>query len=597
MDPITDTLHSQDTTTSSITIVLESDIESAAFGLSSEIFKSSVDSEELGSDSMHEYEESPPTDLLAPLVGAESNASIAGAFTFTSDSTTAGAFTFTSDSTTAGACTFTSDSSAKRYKSSSSSMSGENDTQVFSGFKTGSDKRVYIDQQRVQEAAAEMERCLIEEHTPVIQDTDGVQEIHDSEPDGIGLGQDEPQLVESGFTTGNSKPILIDLNKLRIESQLIESGFTADSSKPISKDEPQLVESGFTTGNSKPILIDLNKLRIESQLAESGFTADSSKPISKDEPNLPVSIEMPEHTQSTDKMTSVYQNAIRHFKKEEGGWIFEHFKWSWLHLYLNNEINGLSDEELLAKVIEVMELKRRHERSILRRIVEFDDASFRFMTLGVIGYCKEYIELFDGFYSLRFEIDENIHTFLKRSYCGFGTKLLVFGCKLLLKEATSIFDIKECPLKLSYNGLRVGRRDSRLGRARQISFLNTISAIRPDGGTVSGLNVKIDQILEQKYLVTIANYTNRVSDLEAELEKIHALARSTGNKIEPNEVAVRPYCKVLVSDGTGMCVLTWWSPPELRAGERYMIVYLNTTEWGGRLELATTRMTYYRLIK
>ena len=244
-------------------------------------------------------------------------------------------------------------------------------------------------------------------------------------------------------------------------------------------------------------------------------------------------------------------------------------------------------------VLEIMSLRLKYEKSILRQIVEFDTVPFRFMVLGVIEYTEDTIELYDGFYSLQFQIDKNIYMLLTSSKCTLGTKLCVFGASVLLKEPTSIFEVQGSAMKLSYNGIKVCQNDLKLGESGKISFLNTIGELRSDGGTVSALVVRIKKILEMKYLVTIENYKNRVDDLEKEIEKIIEIAEKTGNALKLEDIKARRYCKMIIEDDTGECQLTWWLPPELKVSDQYKLVFLNTVGEYYGIQLSTTKSTYF----
>lgn len=527
-----------------------SDTVSVEFGISSEILSSVISNEPLN-DSMRQYEEY--------IEEASVNS--------TAEKT---------NSSNHWNSTFISESSVKRYKSNSSAVSGENDTQIFSGFKTGGNKKIYVDNQRLHEA--------------VEREKNPEDFIADNSIVEMNAPEENPDArVTTGFTTGNKKPVLV--SRTSIEND--PAGLLASDLIAKAVNEPHMVNTGFTNGKNKTVMINesgLNKMAVVGgkRAGEKGFDriVDNFDCAHSEDEEL-------------EKIEEVYKFVRKHFKKEEDGWIFEHFKWSWMHLYLNDQIDGDTVNDISANIIEIMELKRKHERSILRRIVEFDDAPFRHMILGVIDYTSEYIELFDGFYSLKFAIDANIYTFLKRHCCTLGSKLHVFGCDLLIKQATSIFEIEGIPLKIFYNSVKCARGDAKMGRSNNISFLNTISVVRPDGGMVSGLIVKINQIVERKYRISVESYKKNVdiNELEKELENIYEMAERAGRKIESHEIVTAQYLKIVVDDGTGSCLLTWWDPPEVRAGERYMFVSLSVTGWNGRMELVATKKTYYELIK
>lgn len=432
--------------------------------------------------------------------------------------------------------------------------------------------------------------------------------------------------VESGFLTGNNKTILIDPANIKtsqfdssntLNTSIIKESMNnfkisphrANTSNNLNTDKDSLIkESLHKTNNCNNNNTNtLNKDKDKNALIKESLH-NKNNPNNNCTNNKTNDINCTNTIKTNNNKTiktnnknedSLIKEAFsivnKHFKKQEKPWIFQNFKWSWLHLFLNNELNK-NIEELSKNLIEIMELKKKYERSILRRIVEFDDVSFRFMVLGVIEYSESSILLFDGFYALNFKIDKNVYVFLKSKQCAIGTKLFVFGSKLLIKEATSIFDIKGIPLELYYNSIKICSDSFILGKAKKISFLNNISSLRPDGGIVSSLIVKIKEIVEQKYYVSVENYRNRVDDLEKEIEKILEIANKTGYRMNIENITVKQYVKVVIEDNTGECKLTWWNPPEIKVGEKYKLVYLNAIEGYG-MNLSTTRTSYFEKLR
>ena len=84
-----------------------------------------------------------------------------------------------------------------------------------------------------------------------------------------------------------------------------------------------------------------------------------------------------------------------------------------------------------------------------------------------------------------------------------------------------------------------------LGKSNNVSFLNTISAMRPDGDVVSSLVLKIIQIVKTKYFVSVENYRHRVDDFDKVIERIYELANKTGVKTEAFSIIIRRYCKMV----------------------------------------------------
>lgn len=428
------------------------------------------------------------------------------------------------------------------------------------------------------------------------------------------LHQDVPNQIDSGFVTGNNKKILVDPSKITLkedglcntETKTQESFVTMLSSNnnevslnlpveykfPVAKHSDATATSTLNSTLTAGIhgFDESSKGTPESNLNKLICSENTPKPMGMSYGSKEG--HMPRENES-DLMMEVFCNVRKHFKNCERRWVFEQFKWTWLHMFLTQ---AHESGNLESGIIDIMNLRLKNEHSVLRRIVEFDDVPYRFMVLGIIRVEESSVELYDGFYSLRFEIDKNIHTMLKMARCDLGSKLYVFGSDILLKKPTSIFDVEGNALKLHYNSVRVCSGDTKLGEVKKISFLNNISRLLPDGGVVSAIVVKIKKIIELKYLVTVENYRNRVDDLEKEMEKIYSIAEKVGYTVKPENITVRRFCKMMVEDESGECTLTWWSPPELKTAEIYKLVYLIPVQGSFCLHLSTSRKTYFEKV-
>lgn len=403
--------------------------------------------------------------------------------------------------------------------------------------------------------------------------------------------------VLSGFKTGSNQEIYIAPEKVAAVVAEAEKDDIAGLVDEWMNTQVEAQLEGTDLSEGEAVRVKVEAKAPPSSPASAVPSPVISKPapvkVSKNLPLVPQKVH--QRDESTEQlMAEVYQKVQLRFKREESGWIFEHFKWSWMHLYTTG---GITRENAVEKTLEIMELKRKYERSILRRIVEGDEPSVRFMVLGVIDYTENHVELFDGFYSLKFVIDRNVYTLLRNSFCTLGSKLYVFGSELLVTPR-SIFDITDPPLKLSYNSVKVCKSDCKLGKAKETAFTTEIASIRPDGGVVSALVVKVKEVLEARYFVSVENYKNRVDDPDEEVAKICELAAKTGYTITRGDITVSPYCKVAVEDRTGCCHLTWWHPhTELKVGERYVMLGLRATEWGRGLELVANKKSYIEKCK
>lgn len=443
-----------------------------------------------------------------------------------------------------------------------------------SGFVTGKNEKIYVNPE-----AVEINKALFFGDNDILE-----EQILNPQPENKSLCESMPNQDKKC----NEKSIINN----KIENIDVDSSGSNLNKVNNIKIAPGYIDSGFKTGNNKKILVMENYSKKEDKGFIGAQNIPEHRPMRRY--NIPEKSHTSVEVRDDIGMVEIYNKVKKEFKKEDSRWIHEQFKWCWMHLFVNQMINC---ETLENEIIALMKFKLRSEYSILRRIVEFDDLSLRFMVLGVIGYGEDSIELFDGFYSLIFEIDKNIFSKLKQSKADLGTKLYVFGSSLLLKSSTDIFDVKGCCMKLHFNSMRLCLDDSALGKSNKISFLNKISCLRSDGGVVSALVVKVKRIIELKYLVTVENYRNRVENLEAEIEKIYEIARKADFIIDPKKILCKQFCKMIIADDSGECLLTWWSPPEIRVSDVYKFVYLIPVENSMGLHLSTSNRTFYEKVK
>lgn len=407
-------------------------------------------------------------------------------------------------------------------------------------------------------------------------------------------------LVETGFVTGGNKKIRIERRELMESIEGMHSGSQADIQERSQADSREYASACGRSAEGK------RGGTVRNMAGDSGAClstqADGSDQHADREPaGLSHSSDSSQHIDSsrstgdgaeaTAQMAEMHRRVAVHFKKMESGWIFTQFKWAWLHLCLNPPASAAALEEQL---IETMRIRLEREHSILRRIAEHDDIPGRFMALGILRVERESIEVFDGFYSAWAVISDQIYYLLRQYSCDIGSVIFVFGAERLLTEPASIFDIGSEPLlRLHYNGVRLAHDGLRLGYSRRIGFLTRVADIRADGGTVSAVVVRIKQIIERQYLVSIENYRNRTESLESEIDKIYALADKSSHTLRQEDLRVVHYSELLVCDESGECVLTWWNDPEdLKENQTYKFVHLRPALLRSQLHLSTSRSTY-----
>lgn len=406
--------------------------------------------------------------------------------------------------------------------------------------------------------------------------------------------------LDSGFKTASNKEIMI--SKTNINQTIFQEALNTDTFRNIISKEPKtdIKNSNYQIGeiNNECYVANSNTgLQSTSNLTngfdEAGSIASKLK-VPKHFPmrryNCPQSGHISTEIKDDMRMENIYKKAKQHFKKEEEQCIFNSFKWIWMHLFVNNNLESLTLEK---DIISLMKLRLSSEFSILRRIVEFDDSPFRFMILGILEINPEFVVLYDGFYPVKFQIDRNISNLLKISNADLGSKLYVFGASLLIKSATSIFELVSPPLELHYNGIRLCNDNSNLGLCKKISFLNKLSRLRSDGGIISALILKIKRIVEYKYLFIYENYRNHVNNIESEYERLEKYAKTANFIIDSQKIQIKRYAKLIMFDDSGECLTTWWSPPEFKCNDIYKFIHISPVSQSMGLHLSVTAKTYF----
>lgn len=357
------------------------------------------------------------------------------------------------------------------------------------------------------------------------------------------------------------------------------------------------VFSGFTTGNNKKIEVRRESIRLACRALDAGPVDTGDIEVYRSQ--------MPQ-TQGAEygssgeglrscELESVYSEVRRRFPKDDERWVFGQFKWTWLYFFLEGTVS--SSDDLVERIEEQMRVRRRCEYSVLRRIVEGDDVPWRYMILLVVGVTEEWIEVFDGSYSLYALYDRTLGERIRRGGIHVGCRLRVFGSELLVESPTSIFDVTGASLRLHSNGVQTVRCVRRLGYRKKIGFMCRIAGIVRDGGPVSCIQGTVTRVVETKYLVRVEGYSHTTDDLECELDKIEELARRAQRKIRREDLSVRTYVKFVLRDESEECVVMWWDPhDEVKVSQMLRMTYLLPTTRCGDFYLSTSRRTCVRFL-
>ncbi|KAL0265586.1 UNVERIFIED_CONTAM: hypothetical protein PYX00_011298 [Menopon gallinae] len=357
------------------------------------------------------------------------------------------------------------------------------------------------------------------------------------EPEGPAGEQPWPETactkVNTGFTTGNSNVIAVRETSLQRARSELESAEMAVVTKRhrASEDPVRVAPAGSACEG-----IGVSQVRdCAARGAETvpGRNLVRSKTVRS--PNNELLY--------MENMKRVFLEARSAFPKADKMWFFEQFRWSWLSLFSRRMLG----EDTVQRVVEQVETRRRREYSVLRRIVEGDEVSSRYMVLLVTQILPDGIEVFDGSYSVLCVPNPELSKKIISQTIKVGHRLRVFGAEYLLKEPVDFFSARGPVLRLFANGVRLAPDARRLGYQKRCAFLIKVCEISRHGGPVCGVDVSIKEVVESKVFLKCGNYKKMVEedDVERELERMSALARSADADLRTEEIVVRRYAKML----------------------------------------------------
>ncbi|KAK0041755.1 breast cancer type 2 susceptibility protein isoform X1 [Biomphalaria pfeifferi] len=200
----------------------------------------------------------------------------------------------------------------------------------------------------------------------------------------------------------------------------------------------------------------------------------------------------------------------------DDNWIGNHYRWIvWkLAAYEVNFSQHLAGRSLTPDNV-MLQLKYRYdrevdacERSALKKILERDDTASKRMVLCVASiictsdgqYC---VELSDGWYSVRGQLDQRLTDLISRKKIITGDKIITSGAELVGgQEACSPLEVKEdIALKIHGNSTRPAPWHARLGFCCPPSPLCvSIKSLCPDGGHLGAVDVVLARIYPVMYM-------------------------------------------------------------------------------------------------
>ncbi|WWC92784.1 uncharacterized protein L201_007743 [Kwoniella dendrophila CBS 6074] len=163
----------------------------------------------------------------------------------------------------------------------------------------------------------------------------------------------------------------------------------------------------------------------------------------------------------------------------------------------------------------IRQLKYRYEReygcadrSIIKRIQEHDSSPSLPMVLVIsaIHYIqaekdrKCFLELTDGWYRIKAQVDDPIQRAAKKGRIVVGRKMAISGAKLESgNDGNDVLEaFEKTHLIMTGNSTSLARWDRKLGKQLQ-PFIASLSSLTPDGGTVTLMDIVIEKVFPIAY--------------------------------------------------------------------------------------------------
>jgi hypothetical protein len=273
--------------------------------------------------------------------------------------------------------------------------------------------------------------------------------------------------------------------------------------------------------------------------------------------------------------TDDYMRALRTLYHDEDlciqeNWITNHLRWIiWKLASMERRFAPYLVGQALTYETVLRQLSTRYEREIrqglrpsLRKLVNRDACSTSMMILCVARIIRIQqtedqtrpvvygLELTDGWYSVRSEIDQALSALIDRKRISVGSKLVISNAKLLgmqegadhLDAGYDVFDTERSPrLEIRANGCRIAHWSAKLGfvpLCRQAEsdsgFLMTkgLRDVLINGGTIPQIDVVVVGSDPVKYLERGTDGTSRVWSEAEESERMEEMEKSRQKLVE-----------------------------------------------------------------
>ena len=248
----------------------------------------------------------------------------------------------------------------------------------------------------------------------------------------------------------------------------------------------------------------------------------------------------------------------------------------------------------------VNQVKMRHDlefcdgkASLLKRIAQRDDFPGLYMILFIVSIEEQddcYLELSDGWYSLKFLCDNQLKLLVANKKIKIGQKLKLFGCELTEKSEASEILESTMILKMSFNSVKRAPWYAKLGEQKHKTFLTSLASIHHEGGVIPCIDADVVSSEPVMYLFKKKQVLSE-EEVQVMNDKLCEQLLRVNNYeevIEEHKRNLVPFLRLEIVDHlvnikrpSPRCSLTVWNPKEdlieVKPGSRLQIFGAHTS--------------------
>ncbi|KAI5181003.1 hypothetical protein NEOKW01_1244 [Nematocida sp. AWRm80] len=295
--------------------------------------------------------------------------------------------------------------------------------------------------------------------------------------------------------------------------------------------------------------------------------------------------------------------------------IFYVFKWAWLSVLPDIQEIRKRGSDIQAKQIETLVLRTAIQRwktdplSVLKRIAEKDEAPSKYMKVMVVSEGKETIRVTDGIYDLCVGLDNHLKEISHK--LTVGTILQVVG-SIYLEHSPLEISQADCSnkpiIQLQYNGTKPCYSGP-LGYQSKCAYMRSISAIKPQGGIIACLHLKLTSVIKSKYVLNLNGSKSILDETQFPdaLYRVHKHIKSMNLSSEEESQMKSKISKKKFTQYEIECMntsqptkatLTIWNPPEeLKLRHTFLFFFLDSSKYPSSTNTLALTTTQYTLIK